>query len=75
MPRRKSVPQGRTVSEVDDGLRRVYAEYKQQHAAKKAEIDRLSALILQSDNEMSAIGLRMEAVEDALGHKVYNGNL
>ena len=75
MPRHKSVPQARTVSEVDDGLRRVYAEYKQQHATKQAEINRLSTLINESYNEMSAIGLRMQAVEDALSHKVYNGNI
>lgn len=75
MPRRKSVPQARTMSEVDDGLRRVYAEYKQQHDAKQAEINRLSALIKQSYEELQAIIKRKDAVEDALSHKVFNGNL
>ena len=75
MPRLKKVATARTVADVDAGLMAVAAEYKKQYATKTAEIDRLNALVSELYTEQHELRMRIEAVDLAVGSKVFNANL
>lgn len=75
MPVLKKVVPARTMVDVDAGLMAVAQEYKKQREVKSKEIQRVNELLCNLYNEDEALRLRVEAVELAIGAKVFNANL